>query len=90
MPGAPGSWKSEAPGTPGSLEHGINKTINPLTESLQHYENRLRRQAHAFESIGEAMHASRIDVLLTKARIISNYPEPGVLKHLKRVCYGAA
>ena len=84
IPGTPGSWRSAAPGTPGGLEQRINKTFDPLTESLQHYENRLRRQAHALESIGQAVPASRIDVLLTKARIISNYPERGVLKHLKR------
>ena len=90
MPGTPGSWKSKAPGTPGSLEQRISKPFDPRLESLQHYENRLRRQAHALESIGEALPASRIDVLLTKAPIISNYPEQDVLEHLERICDGTA
>ena len=52
----------------------INKTFDPEVESLQVYENRLRRQALALETIGVPMPASAIDVLLIKARIISEAP----------------
>ena len=48
------------------------------------YENRLRRQTHAIETIDEPVPASRIEVLLVKARMISSAPDQEVLYHLKR------
>ena len=41
---------------------------------MQHYENRLRRQALALEQIGEPIPTASVDVLLTKARTISEAP----------------
>ena len=44
----------------------------------------LRHEAHALEAIGEGVPAHRIEVLLTKARVISGSPTRDLLKHLKR------
>jgi hypothetical protein len=80
----PGSWRSDVPGSPGGLARTINTPFDPTQESLTHYENRLRRQVFALSAIGEAVPASRVDVLLTKARIVSGSPDRELLKHLKR------
>ena len=80
----PGSWRSDNAGSPGGLARTINKAFNPTEESLSHYENRLRRQVFALAAIGEAVPAGRVDVLLTKARIVSGAPTKEVLSHLKR------
>ena len=52
----------------------VNRMFDPEKESLQVHENRLRRQALALETIGVPMPASALDVLLIKARIISEAP----------------
>ena len=74
MPGTPNSWRSNEPGTPGGLTRMVHRMFDPEKESLQVHENRLRRQALALETIGVPMPASALDVLLIKARIISEAP----------------
>ena len=59
-------------------------TFDPANESLQQYEHRLRRQTHAVETIGTPVPASRIEVLVLKARMISSALDKEVLNHLKR------
>ena len=74
LPGTPSSWRSNDPGTPGGLCRMITRSFDPEKESLQYFENRLRRQAMALETIGEPMPAASIGVLLIKARLICEAP----------------
>ena len=86
LPGTPSSWRSNDPGTPGGLSRLITRSFDPEKESLQYFENRLRRQALALETIGEPMPAASIDMLLVKARLMSEAPSDREdrLKLLKR------
>ena len=49
------SWSSRTPGTPSRLSREIGRPYDPDRESLDKYQDRLRRQARALTALGEPL-----------------------------------
>ena len=61
------SWSSQNPGTPTRLSHEIVKAYVPEKETLDRYQNRVRRQAQVLETLGDPLGGGVLEALLAKA-----------------------
>jgi len=63
----PGSWDSQAPGSPSTLTGRVLRGFHPDLESYDHYANRVKKQAAALVALEAALPAGALDELLVTA-----------------------
>ena len=68
-PQAVDSWKSSAPGSPGTLTSRTALEYEPERESVEVYETRLRRQVEVLDTMGYALPVGSLEKLIIKARV---------------------
>ena len=71
------SFDSQRPGTPAGLTAKVLKPFVPQKESLLKYQERVKKQAAALESLGEPLTEGVLDVLLQRAEFQDEIFEQG-------------
>ena len=65
--GSSASWKSSDPGTPTSLSNRVLEHYVPGRETLDRYQDRVRKQAAILSSFGQPLAEGNLEVLLVKS-----------------------
>ena len=64
------SWRSSAPGTPQTLTERILRRFDPTKESLEAYQERVRRMVRALEVLGESLAPDVVETALAVGTLI--------------------